>query len=972
MLSYYYGAPNTPPDQFAGGQREKTIKCSCGPRSVDRFTQLRRVLCCVRRFFPFFAENMSGEHYEAAAGESAAAAQRHADAPRTTATARTIARDDALAVAASGGPSLPPDDTRGANRAGPDMAVGIERPTAPAAPVVVAATTTVDAAQGDPGALPARTVPTATINVPSPPPPRRVNRMSPLLAAVATLVGISAVSWIPFAVSNDPRLDASHWSFVIVAFNAPASTSSTIRRLQWHPTNCQSELALWPFPAMPGSVATVQARGFQTAALRIPPVKGAPTSYAVRCAIDGQDAVCPPLEIYLRGLESQRRGMRMQVSSLTDGTQARITSLSRNCDDDDDECVQNTENTITRSWKELTSDIDARDRRTGYPLTRVERLVATNLTGGGGLYSSIAMNATLTATSSPAAPPAAVASAAQAACGGIATTVFKYRLALAYSVPEVATTSGSVVGSIQRTTAPYAVIGLSDDMWYTPTDLSFDRFVSDIELVVRLQPRRTFGLFLFPLALVLASAIMLHAAFVLRESIAAQRRTAVTHHERFYHDMWLFIAVRLERIVPPRPGGHHVAPRKVLGSAISPRSMKAISEFTGAASVADGSLVSTDGASAGAATGRGAEWWTALRSRWLRRTWRRQLPHDHGHADGEPLAPVAAHRAASTDDLPHDAAVPSGGDGTSAVIVVPPLPAAATIPTDAAGDAAALVGQSTHPSSVAHRREAAGEASESTTSTQLGHSASSSSSSSCPVVCRICFDQDPVADLFAPCLCKGTSKYVHRACLAQWLEGTSNDTFRHCCSECKGPFRFEGDPATNPSVTGEVQCRKVTRFFRAAFIIVVSVFAAYFVPLVWWRLIQGAVLWDWSGIDWSIESLINPGYSVTLAGFTGLNVLVTYSSLPRMFATRPPWMIHLLCVTHMALAPLLYGAASAFVVFHAAQHLPWTPEPWLILGNVTYFTAVSVFGPDIVAVAARQAFQEDEADAEMAGHPTAV
>lgn len=56
--------------------------------------------------------------------------------------------------------------------------------------------------------------------------------------------------------------------------------------------------------------------------------------------------------------------------------------------------------------------------------------------------------------------------------------------------------------------------------------------------------------------------------------------------------------------------------------------------------------------------------------------------------------------------------------------------------------------------------------------------------------CRICLETDDVNDMIAPCLCSGTSKYVHRMCLNQWRSmNTSNINFTQC-AECNFTYRI--------------------------------------------------------------------------------------------------------------------------------------------------------------------------------------
>lgn len=62
--------------------------------------------------------------------------------------------------------------------------------------------------------------------------------------------------------------------------------------------------------------------------------------------------------------------------------------------------------------------------------------------------------------------------------------------------------------------------------------------------------------------------------------------------------------------------------------------------------------------------------------------------------------------------------------------------------------------------------------------------------------CRICFEEareeeeeDDGGQLIAPCLCNGTSRYVHRQCLERW-RGTGVRAFTHCF-ECNFKYIIE-------------------------------------------------------------------------------------------------------------------------------------------------------------------------------------
>lgn len=74
-----------------------------------------------------------------------------------------------------------------------------------------------------------------------------------------------------------------------------------------------------------------------------------------------------------------------------------------------------------------------------------------------------------------------------------------------------------------------------------------------------------------------------------------------------------------------------------------------------------------------------------------------------------------------------------------------------------------------------------------------GSNAPSCSSNSHPVLgtCRICFEtdtspsQDPANPLICPCMCSGSSKYVHRQCLEQWRNTNHRADAYWQCEVCK-------------------------------------------------------------------------------------------------------------------------------------------------------------------------------------------
>ena len=50
--------------------------------------------------------------------------------------------------------------------------------------------------------------------------------------------------------------------------------------------------------------------------------------------------------------------------------------------------------------------------------------------------------------------------------------------------------------------------------------------------------------------------------------------------------------------------------------------------------------------------------------------------------------------------------------------------------------------------------------------------------------CRICYESSNPNQLFSPCKCSGTSQYVHRECLYDWIRLSENIEAKNKCMEC--------------------------------------------------------------------------------------------------------------------------------------------------------------------------------------------
>ena len=62
--------------------------------------------------------------------------------------------------------------------------------------------------------------------------------------------------------------------------------------------------------------------------------------------------------------------------------------------------------------------------------------------------------------------------------------------------------------------------------------------------------------------------------------------------------------------------------------------------------------------------------------------------------------------------------------------------------------------------------------------------------------CRICLDVEPLDDLFSPCKCSGSVKYVHRECLATWVKTTNNPESKKKCMMCHTEY-IRSSPRTH-------------------------------------------------------------------------------------------------------------------------------------------------------------------------------
>ena len=76
----------------------------------------------------------------------------------------------------------------------------------------------------------------------------------------------------------------------------------------------------------------------------------------------------------------------------------------------------------------------------------------------------------------------------------------------------------------------------------------------------------------------------------------------------------------------------------------------------------------------------------------------------------------------------------------------------------------------------------------------------------CRPMCRVCLESDRVSDLIVPCLCSGSSLWIHRRCLDGWRALNFRRPAFYQCDTCHFYFEYER-PLHRPSATRTLACR---------------------------------------------------------------------------------------------------------------------------------------------------------------------
>jgi uncharacterized membrane protein YwzB len=210
-------------------------------------------------------------------------------------------------------------------------------------------------------------------------------------------------------------------------------------------------------------------------------------------------------------------------------------------------------------------------------------------------------------------------------------------------------------------------------------------------------------------------------------------------------------------------------------------------------------------------------------------------------------------------------------------------------------------------------------------------------------MCRICRCREPSADLFAPCACNGSSKYVHHHCLEQWREMTTNPEHRRVCAECKTPYtlvRVVVPQNANLLTSSPIIEPAIRHYVTTAILICITVFfaagGAYGLK---------AVFCLTTGFDPNVEWSFMQGYHWVLAAYfllaTWLNVLIMQPFVKDMDSAELQLVFVLLSLVFLEI-PISY-AVSAFFSLFFDRLFTWEISYGLGLGSTFLIQLMDVF-----------------------------
>ncbi|KAG5475247.1 hypothetical protein LSCM1_03358 [Leishmania martiniquensis] len=209
--------------------------------------------------------------------------------------------------------------------------------------------------------------------------------------------------------------------------------------------------------------------------------------------------------------------------------------------------------------------------------------------------------------------------------------------------------------------------------------------------------------------------------------------------------------------------------------------------------------------------------------------------------------------------------------------------------------------------------------------------------------CRICRCREPRDDLFSPCACNGSSRFVHHSCLERWREMTSNPEHRRVCAECKTPYTLVRVIVSHNAdlITGSPIIEPAVRHFMAEFVNVAMTvgFAtggAYCLKAVFFL----STLCD-SGVDWGFDQ----GYHWVLTAYFLLALALNISIMEPFVRATESAPVQLLLVLLSLLfieIPISYSM-TAFLSLFFDRLITWEVSYGTGLASVALLHLMDVF-----------------------------
>jgi len=183
-------------------------------------------------------------------------------------------------------------------------------------------------------------------------------------------------------------------------------------------------------------------------------------------------------------------------------------------------------------------------------------------------------------------------------------------------------------------------------------------------------------------------------------------------------------------------------------------------------------------------------------------------------------------------------------------------------------------------------------------------------------ICRICRTSAPIEDLFAPCKCNGTMRYIHRACLQKWRESTTNPANKIRCSECHATFRIIQTEKTMGFVTH--MATKIVLgigFVGGAEVLVLTL--GYVL-----KALAFVVTFGQSSIDWSPFSFYHHFIGVVIIASAMYNMVIVVDPLCDAFLWSFRRPARRLFVAASLLLNIPLGYIAKYVIW-AFTTVPW-------------------------------------------------